>query len=343
MRIIEPDTYLLRRKSKNVLQCIEQAARLAYKSEDKITPDSAKPFCKKLLDRKHYPVFEFANLHFKFCGYTEPEYIRVDEYVKAVDIFAFILRSFPFLHVTEKFEVVQGVGLQKVVYVSGTVRVFEEAIGNPLDVDAKYSDNLIWAGFVNFVQEYFVQQGLPEGIPRKLVYFNPWKEKVEFKALRVGEILVNLDENERNKHCMVGVRVVCSRAVSHELVRHRRCSFIQESQRYCNYSNNKFNKEITFISPSAFYPAGSPEHNAWKKSMEAAEDMYMRLLKMGCTPQSARNVLPNSCATELIMYATVKEWLHIFSLRTVPAADPAMQQIMKPLNKRLVFALDCFE
>ena len=60
MKIIEPSAYVLRRKNKNVLQCIESAARIAYKSENKITPESAKPFCDMLLAKEHYPVFEFA-------------------------------------------------------------------------------------------------------------------------------------------------------------------------------------------------------------------------------------------------------------------------------------------
>ena len=343
MKIIEPSAYVLRRKNKNVLQCIESAARIAYKSENKITPESAKPFCDMLLAKEHYPVFEFANLHFKFCGYTEIECAQKDEYRKKIDEFALILRAHPYLHVTEKMEVRPKVGLQKAVYVSGTVRAFEEAIGNPLEVCAKYSDNLIWAGFVCYLQNYFIEEGLPEGIPEKIFYCNLWKDKLAFAPVRTGELFVNLDEAEYLQHFMAGVHFTCSRAVSHELVRHRPCSFIQQSQRYCNYSNERFGREVTFIKPSAFYPEGSPEYKVWEESMTQAEKSYMELLDKGCTPQSARNVLPNSCATEIIMYATITEWLHILKLRTSPAADPAMQQLMKPLNQKLIFALDCFE
>ena len=53
-------------------------------------------------------------------------------------------------------------------------------------------------------------------------------------------------EYHEKRYC---VKFVCSRAISHELVRHRKMSFIQESQRYVNYSKNKFNKEIKFIKP----------------------------------------------------------------------------------------------
>lgn len=343
MKVIEPSAYILRRKNQSILQCIESAARLAYKSESKITSESAKPFCDMLLAKEHYPVFEFANLHFKFCGYTSPDYSRKDEYVKKVDEFALILRSHPYLRVTEKMEVTQGIGLQKVIYISGTVRSFEEAIGNPLDVCPKYSDNLIWAGFVCFLQKHLADEGLPEGIPKRIFYYNLWEDRLKFTHVRAGELCLCLDENERHQHLMAGVHFTCSRAVSHELVRHRPCSFIQQSQRYCNYSNERFGREITFIKPSAFYPDNSPEYKVWEESMAQAEKNYMELLDKGCTPQSARNVLPNSCATEIIVYATIQEWLHIFKLRTSPAADPAMQQLMKPLNQKLIFSLDCFE
>ena len=343
MKIIEPNFYILRRKNKTPLQCIESAARLAYKSEDKITQGSAEDFCARLLGRKHYPVFEFANLHFKYCGYTSKERALADDYRKYADEFALILKSLPYLRTTEKMEVTPGVGLQKTVYISGTVRAFAEATGKPLEVSAKYADNLIWAAFVNFYQEYAEEHKLPAGIPEKIFYYNKWKDAVKFTPIRVGELFQDLDEIEQLNHFMAGVQFTCSRAISHELVRHRPCSFIQASQRYCNYSLEKFGREITFIRPSAFFPENSPEYEIWKESMRQAEKAYMDLIDKGCTAQSARNVLPNSCATEIIVYATLKEWQHILELRSSFAADPTMQQLMKPLNQKLFFSLDCFE
>ena len=48
----------------------------------------------------------------------------------------------------------------------------------------------------------------------------------------------------------ITVKFTCDRGVSHEFVRHRVFSFAQESTRYCNYSKDKFNNELTFIIPS---------------------------------------------------------------------------------------------
>ena len=53
------------------------------------------------------------------------------------------------------------------------------------------------------------------------------------------------------------------------------------------------------------------------------------------TPQAARTVLPNSCKTELIVYANLQEWKHIFKLRTSKAAEPTMREVMIPLHSEL--------
>ena len=54
------------------------------------------------------------------------------------------------------------------------------------------------------------------------------------------------------EHASMTVKFIVDRGVSHELVRHRIASFAQESTRYCNYSQDKFGKEITVIQPVFF-------------------------------------------------------------------------------------------
>jgi thymidylate synthase (FAD) len=64
--------------------------------------------------------------------------------------------------------------------------------------------------------------------------------------------------------------------------------------------------------------------------MEDTEQIYLKLLESS-TPQAARTVLPNSCKTEIVVYCNLSEWKHIFSLRTTPAAEPSMREVMIPL------------
>lgn len=61
--------------------------------------------------------------------------------------------------------------------------------------------------------------------------------------------IIRMGHNSVLEHISVTVRIVCDRGVSHELVRHRLCSFSQESTRYANYAHEKFGNSITVIRP----------------------------------------------------------------------------------------------
>lgn len=136
------------------------------------------------------------------------------------------------------------------------------------------------------------------------------------------------------EHASITVRFVCDRGVSHEIVRHRIASFSQESTRYCNYSNDRFRNEITFIKP-CFLEDGTGGYKLWKQAMFVAEKEYFDLLNWGFTPQEARSVLPNSTKTEIIMTANLREWRHFLKLRTAKAAHPQMRELTVPLLKEL--------
>ena len=69
--------------------------------------------------------------------------------------------------------------------------------------------------------------------------------------------------------------------------------------------------------------------------MQKTEKIYLELLKTS-SPQAARTVLPNSCKTEIIVFANLLQWQHIFRLRTPPAAEPSMREIMIPLHAEFV-------
>lgn len=129
------------------------------------------------------------------------------------------------------------------------------------------------------------------------------------------------------EHFSASVLFVCDRGVSHEIVRHRLASYSQESTRYCNYSKERFGREITVIEP-CFADRWTPEqYKIWYNAMEAAERHYMHLLDTGVTPQEARAVLPNSLKTEIIMTANIREWRHFFKVRCAPEAHPQMREV----------------
>lgn len=158
------------------------------------------------------------------------------------------------------------------------------------------------------------------------------------------------------EHASMTVRFTVDRGVSHELVRHRMASFAQESTRYCNYSKEKFGKEITVIEPCFFQDIpkevrdniyeyierfeDATDHERayenWLTACFSAEKYYFEMLEYGCTPQEARSVLPNSLKTEVIMTANMREWRHFFRLRAAAetgAPHPQMAEVAVLLFK----------
>jgi len=153
---------------------------------------------------------------------------------------------------------------------------------------------------------------------------------------------------------MIIVKFICDRGISHELVRHRLSSFAQESTRYCNYGKDE---HISFIIPCwtdfeegiydykarTFINDGmihfhkgneiqaTTDHLTWLDVVAIAELTYNKLIKKGWNPQQARSVLPNSLKTEINVGANIREWRHIFKLRTAKAAHPQMRELMCPL------------
>lgn len=152
------------------------------------------------------------------------------------------------------------------------------------------------------------------------------------------------------EHESISVKFICDRGVSHELVRHRLASFSQESTRYCNYSKDKFDNQLTFIIPcwldiqNGFETTTedirqmrglNPLYWQFYWSLAIAETSYIELLKGEWTPQQARSVLPNSLKTEIVVTANLREWRTIFKQRTSNAAHPQMRELMCPLLEEL--------
>ena len=141
----------------------------------------------------------------------------------------------------------------------------------------------------------------------------------------------------------ITVKFICDRGVSHELVRHRLCSFAQESTRYCNYGKDE---HITFIIPCWL---DIPEdiynsvtrlegiNRTWASNMISTEGEYNHLIhNHNWQPQQARSVLPNSVKTEINVSTNIRDWRHIFQLRTSKAAHPQMRELMIPLLAKFI-------
>lgn len=143
----------------------------------------------------------------------------------------------------------------------------------------------------------------------------------------------------------ITVKFTMDRIGSQSFCRHRVFSFAQESTRYCNYSKNKFNNEVTFIQPSW---CENIEESKWDvrnitpemivhDSLIRAERNYNLLIKEGWKPQQARQVLPNALKTELVMTGFVSDWKHFFELRDdKDHAHPDAYTLAHPLHEEFI-------
>lgn len=66
MRIIKPSYEILSLPSRETLRILELAGRTCYKSEDKITPETAEPFIARIVASGHESVIEHASATVRF-------------------------------------------------------------------------------------------------------------------------------------------------------------------------------------------------------------------------------------------------------------------------------------
>lgn len=140
------------------------------------------------------------------------------------------------------------------------------------------------------------------------------------------------------------VHFITSRGIMDEFRTHVGLSHLAESSRYCSYDKNRFGNELTFIIPN-WVNTNCPNKEQegpsvasieWSTAMLDAEASYMNLIKMGCTAQQAREVLPLAVKSELISCGFEDAWKNFFYRRCANDAHPMAQEIAKPMHKEFI-------
>lgn len=265
-----------------VYKQIEKVGRVCYKSEDRITEDSAKPFVNRMIKSGHGAMLEHGTVYL-FCP--------TEEYVDS----------------------------------NGDVQYY-----NPLE---KYQNNN-YSALVDSNEGIYVTTNL------RVLVENDWMSDLQY-----------LCEPTEFHEKRITVHFVCDRGVSHEFVRHRVMSFAQESTRYCNYSKDKFDNQVTFVIPNwcnsliegseqkYFTFEINRDEIVFMDALQNAQNSYLSLLKLGWKPQEARAVLPNSLKTELVVTGFTSDWNHFFDLRargTTGAPHPQAKELAEPLMREFV-------
>ena len=159
-------------------------------------------------------------------------------------------------------------------------------------------------------------------------------------------------------HKRYTVHMILDRGVMDEFRTHVGLSHLAESTRYCNYSKDKFNNEVTFIHP-CWLPNLSEgkytdfdglwycndlcidgelnvQEEVFLEYLEYAENGYFALLNQGWTPQQARSILPLGIKSELISCGFEDAWKNFFYRRDAPDAHPMAQEIAKLMHKEFI-------
>lgn len=283
MKLIESSVQII--EEKDPYKMIELAGRTCYKSENKITEDSAKEFVDRMIKLGHGAMLEHGTI-----------YLRIRE-------------------------TVNGNVPPAMLYWRDCANRKYSKVYTQLESDSPYSANY---------KVLYVTTNL-----RVLVENN-----------RIDDLEYQCEPTEYHEK-RITAKFICDRGVSHEFVRHRVFSFAQESTRYCNYSKDKFNNELTFIKPSwigesidslnqEFRDTDRDDTSIFIRALRNAEEEYFTLLNNGWKPQQARQVLPNATKTELVMTGFESDWEHFLSLRTSKNAHPDAKKLADELRELMV-------
>ena len=315
MKII-PAGYEVFKPYDNMFKNIERVARVCYKSEDKICEGSAEKMVRSLIKRRHEAMLEHESLIFVIPEFED--YLKFAEYISYLESSGYncMLRT-TYYH--------RGV-------VSGNIRMWREFVRESIDI-------------VKIAQENDMDMPItiPKVVADLLSYNQKWPILFDDMDMELVDVFDDyemipitpnqLTDLEKIVHYTITIKFTVDRGVSHEIVRHRVASFAQESTRYVNYSKGQYGAEITVIKP-CFFDEGTDAYDAWETGCKAAEQAYMKLIELGRIAQEARDVLPTSVKTEVVMTAAVSEWRHFFNLRAADstgAAHPQMKEVTIPL------------
>ncbi len=301
MKIIEQSHTWI--KEPDPIKLIELCGRTCYKSEDKITEDSANKFVKMLTKSGHMSVLEHASICFK---------------LECTDSWLFI--------VTQPFHYLRWTTERERTLISGNFRAwlnFIKAIGTktpPTNI----------ANILAYLHESY-----PIIFPKPLYKYKQILPYIASECI--------MYPREKLIHATRTCRFITNRGVTHELVRHRPWAYSQESTRYVKYDGEMefiipaWFKEFTPNPRPLSHIQEDEEYKSkmgqslWEDAIQEAEDNYLQLLKWGWKPEQAREVLPNSLKTEIVCTAPLAEWNHMLKLRTSKAAHPQMRALMEPV------------
>lgn len=304
MRIIKQAANLLRADYASQYEVIERVGRTCYKSEDKITPGSSDIFVRSLVKSGHHAMLEFGFVYIKI---TDPEFLdwfdanKPDRIHLCHEYAVGNMRAF--YDWFERFFNGEWSHEPQRIRAKFLAMIHHLCVSYPAIYEDQFYRNVLYLDFLSDTQRIELLQN------HKMCPIHSFERESFYNDFNS----IGHDESELFIITPHIVLFTTNRGVTHELCRHRDCSFAMESTRYCNYSKGKFGSEITVIEP--MFEPNSDKYTVWYAGCLRDEEDYFTLLNLGATPQEARGKLPIDLKADLWVCAFEDEWQHIIDLR----------------------------
>jgi len=148
------------------------------------------------------------------------------------------------------------------------------------------------------------------------VAYQSFDKQTEGSEKKFIKMLIKRGHESVLEHAHATVRIKgVSRALTHQLVRHRLCSFTQKSQRWVSES------DFNYVIPNSIR-SNSETYTVYISLMNTIRDTYDALVNFfGIPKEDARFILPNATNTEIVITANFREWRYILKLRGARSAQ----------------------
>lgn len=326
MRLIKPSFEIIEQQAglEGVYKQIERAGRVCYKSEDKITENSAKEFIDRMIKSGHGAMLEHGTVYLKIPYGTmddRGEFSNEPIVIKYIDNpYSVVMNNSEndYWYITSNYRVIiENEWIDDLQYLCEPTEFHAKRITVHFVCDRGVSHEFVRHRVMSFAQE-------------STRYCNYSKDKFGNEITFIIPCWLDIPEGKAYWHDGINYRV----GVTEE-------NIFGESVNPKAWSN----KESNCVEVHDYIQALDNAEKAYLRLMSAWENRvtdrrYVTGFKGNpWTPQQARAVLPNALKTELVMTGFVSDWNHFFDLRargTTGAPHPQAKELAEPLMKEFI-------
>lgn len=304
MKLIKPKFEILEQRPgiSGIYRMVELAGRTCYRSEDKITPDSAVAFVDRMIKSGHGAMLEHGTVYLDIPQKANNCYTLISNYTinkYSVLNHSNVNHSQEHYYVTTNLRVlVENNWMDDLQYVCEPTEYHEKRITVRFTCDRGVSHEFVRHRVFSFAQESTRYCNYSKDkFGNELTFIIPcWADSLALQEVK-GTI-INHDEYGN----LIG-----------------------------EYYYHLTGKEEPWFKPWEI----TPERN-FIANLQISEQLYLELLNQGWKPQQARAVLPNSLKTELVMTGTIEQWEGFFKLRDAKDAHPQARELAQPLHEEFI-------